>query len=138
MVRDTCPSLTEFRSALADRHVVLIFDELERGITNIVIRSSQSNLSFLQMISEEANRKNHVTLVAAIYNGGVEPGTTLKRIPRLEIRFRKAEDRAAIVRHRLFSNADSYDRKAAENLIQSYLNTWKRMGVEINEIISLV
>ena len=85
------------------------------------------------MISEEANRNNRVTLVAAIYNGGVEPGTTLKRIPRLEIRFRKAEDRAAIVRHRLYSNADSYDHKAAESLIQSYLNTWKRMGVEVNE-----
>jgi hypothetical protein len=26
-----------------------------------------------------------------------------------------------------------YDRKAAENLIQSYLNTWRRMGVEVNE-----
>jgi hypothetical protein len=128
------PSLTEFRSALADRHVVLIFDELERGITNIVDPARRSqNLSFLQMISEEANRNNHVTLVAAIYNGGGEPGTTLKRIPRLEIRFRKAEDRTAIVRHRLFSNADSYDHKAAENLIQSYLNTWKRMGVEIND-----
>lgn len=127
------PSLTEFRSALADRHVVLIFDELERGITNIVDPARRSqNLSFLQMISEEANRNNRVTLVAAIYNGGVEPGITLKRIPRLEIRFRKAEDRAAIVRHRLFSNADAYDRKAAENLIQSYLNTWKRMGVEVN------
>ena len=85
------------------------------------------------MISEEANRNNRVTLVAAIYNGAVEPGTTLKRIPRLELRFRKAEDRAAIVRHRLFSNAESYDRKAADNLVQSYLNTWRRMGVEVNE-----
>jgi hypothetical protein len=132
--RDHSPSLTEFRSALADRHLVLIFDELERGITNIgdPARRSQ-NLSFLQMISEEANRNNRVTLVAAIYNGAVEPGATLKRIPRLELRFRKAEDRAAIVRHRLYSNADSYDRKAAESLIQSYLNTWKRMGVEVNE-----
>jgi hypothetical protein len=132
--RDHSPSLTEFRSALADRHLVLIFDELERGITNIgdPARRSQ-NLSFLQMISEEANRNNRVTLVAAIYNGAVEPGTTLKRIPRLELRFRKTEDRAGIVRHRLYSNADSYDRKAAESLIQSYLNTWKRMGVEVNE-----
>ena len=132
--RDHSPSISEFRSALADRHIVLIFDELERGITNIgdPARRSQ-NLSFLQMISEEANRNNRVTLVAAIYSGGVEPGITLKRIPRLEIRFRKAEDRAAIVRHRLFANADSYDRKAADNLIQSYVNTWRRMSVEVNE-----
>jgi hypothetical protein len=132
--RDHSPSLSEFRSALADRHIVLIFDELERGITNISDPARRSqNLSFLQMISEEANRNNRVTLVAAIYNGAVEPGTTLKRIQRLELRFRKAEDRAAIVRHRLFSNAESYDRKAADNLIQSYLNTWRRMGVEVNE-----
>jgi len=128
------PSLTEFRSALADKHIVLIFDELERGITNILDPARRSqNLSFLQMLSEEANRNNRVTLVAAIYNGAVEPGTTLKRIPRLELRFRKAEDRAAIVRHRLFSNADSYDRKAGDDLIQSYLNTWRRMGVQVNE-----
>jgi hypothetical protein len=132
--RDHSPSLDEFRSALADRHIVLIFDELERGITNISDPARRSqNLSFLQMISEEANRNNRVTLVAAIYNGAVEPGTTLKRIPRLELRFRKAEDRAAIVRHRLFSNAESYDRKSAGNLIQSYVNTWRRMGVEVNE-----
>ncbi len=128
------PSLTEFRSALANRHIILIFDELERGIANIVDPARQSqNLSFLQMLSEEANRNKRVTLVAAIHNGAVEPGITLKRVPRVELRFRKAEDRAAIVRHRLFSNSDSYDAKAADNLIQSYLNTWRRMGVEVNE-----
>src|SRR3990172_10949742 len=132
--RDHSPLLSEFRAALADRHIVLIFDEMERGITNISDPARRSqNLSFLQMISEEANRDNRVTLVAAIYNGAVEPGTTLKRIPRLELRFRKAEDRAAIVRHRLFSNADSYDRKAADDMIRSYLNTWRRMGVEVKD-----
>ena len=26
-----------------------------------------------------------------------------------------------------------YDRKAAEVLIQSYVNTWRRMGVEVDE-----
>ena len=98
--RDHSPSLSEFHGALADRYVVLIFDELERGITNISDPARRSqNLSFLQMISEAANRNNRVTLVAAIYDGAVvEPGTTLKRVPRLELRFRKAEDRAAIVR----------------------------------------
>ena len=128
------PSLGEFRTAVADRHLVLIFDELERGITNILDANRRSqNLSFLQMISEEANRTPNVTLVAAIYSGAVEPGITLKRIQRLELRFRKAEERAAIVRHRLFSNAESYDRKAAEDLIQSYLNTWRRMGLQVSD-----
>ncbi|MBI4523256.1 MAG: hypothetical protein HY695_05515 [Deltaproteobacteria bacterium] len=128
------PSLGEFRTAVQDRHVVLIFDELERGITNILDSGRRSqNLSFLQMISEESNRSPNVTLVAAIYSGAVEPGITLKRIQRLELRFRKAEERAAIVRHRLFSNADSYDRKAAEDLTQSYLNTWRRMGLQVTD-----
>jgi hypothetical protein len=132
--QDHPPSLKEFKDALAGRHLVLIFDELERGITNIVDPNRRSqNLSFLQMISEEANRGTMVTLVAAIYDGAVEPGATLKRIPRLELRFRKPEDRAAIVRHRLFSNADSYDRKAADSLIQSHVNTWQRMGARITD-----
>ena len=130
--QDHPPSLKEFRETLAGRHLVLIFDELERGITNITdtARLSQ-NLSFLQMISEEANRSPLVTLIAAFYDGAKEPGATLKRIPRLELRFRNAEDRAAIVRHRLFSNADSYDRKSADSLIQSYVNTWQRMGSRV-------
>lgn len=132
--QDHPPSLIELRTALSGRHVLLIFDELERGITNITDSARHSqNLSFLQMISEEANRSRQVTLVAAIYNGAVEPGITLKRIPRVELRFRKAEDRAAIVRHRLFSNAATYDRKAADDLIQSYVNTWRRIGVQVKD-----
>ncbi len=128
------PSLSEFRSGLGDRHLVLIFDELERGITNIADPSRRSqNLSFLQMVSEEANRNRQVTLVAAIYDGAIDPGATLKRIPRVELRFRKAEDRAAIVRHRLFTNADTYDRKAADDLVQSYVNAWQRLGVRITD-----
>jgi hypothetical protein len=131
---DRPPSLNEFRSGLGDRHLVLIFDELERGITNIADLSRRSqNLSFLQMVSEEANRSKQVTLVAAIYDGAVDPGATLKRIPRVELRFRKAEDRASIVRHRLFTNANSYDRKAADDLIQSYVNAWQRLGVRMTD-----
>jgi len=128
------PSLTEVRSALDGKHLVLIFDELERGISNIgdPARRSQ-NLSFLQMISEEANRNEQMTIFAAIYDGTVEPGATLKRVPRVELRFRNPEDRAAVVRHRLFSNADSYDQKAAEALIRSYINTWKLLGVETTD-----
>ncbi|MGE0473298.1 MAG: hypothetical protein AB7P17_06660 [Nitrospirales bacterium] len=114
--------------------MILIFDELERGITNIPDPNRRSqNLSFLQMISEEANRNQQVTLVAAIYDGAVDPGATLKRIPRTELRFRNSEDRAAIVRHRLFSNAQSYDRKTAEDLIQSYINSWKKLGAHITD-----
>ena len=128
------PSLDELRSALLGKHLILVFDELEKGISNISdpARKSQ-NLSFLQMLSEEANRSNLVTLIAAVYDGTVEPGATLKRVPRIELRFRKTDDRAAIVRHRLFTNADSYDRSSAETLIRSYVNTWSRLGVQTSD-----
>jgi hypothetical protein len=128
------PSLDELRAALAGKKLILIFDELERGITNIADQARRSqNLSFLQMLSEEANRSNKVTIFAAIYDGTVEPGSTLKRVPRVELRFRKPEDRANIVRHRLFINAESYDRAAADSLIRSYINTWDRLGVKTSD-----
>ncbi|MBN1102533.1 MAG: hypothetical protein JXL84_03865, partial [Deltaproteobacteria bacterium] len=132
---DHSPSLDEFRAALGSRHLILVFDELERGMTNIADPAKRSqNLTFLQMLTEEANRGGQVTVFAAIYDGSVEPGATLKRIsPRVEMRFRNPEDRAAIVRHRLFSNADSYDRKAAGDLIKSYINAWKQHGVETKD-----
>ncbi len=131
---DRPPSLDQFRSALARRHLILVLDELERGISNIADTARRSqNLSFLQMISEEANRSKTITMFAAVYDGNVEPGSTLKRVPRVELRFRKTEDRTAIVRHRLFSDAESYDRGSAEALIRSYVNAWRRLGVETSD-----
>lgn len=128
------PSLDEFRKALSDRPLILIFDELERGISNIgdPARKSQ-NLSFLQMVSEEANRNPQVSLFAAIYDGTNEPGATLKRVPRLELRFRSPDDRAAVVRHRLFEDAGTHDQGAADALIGSYVNIWKRLGVDTSD-----
>ena len=128
------PPLDRFREALSERPLILIFDELERGIANITdpARKSQ-NLSFLQMVSEEANRNPQVTLFAAIYDGTNDPGAILKRVPRLELRFRSPDDRAAIVRHRLFADAESYDETAADALIQSYSNIWKRLGVDTSD-----
>lgn len=127
---DRPPNLDDFRNALENKHLVLILDELERGIQNIANPARRSqNLSFLQMVSEEAARDNRVTLFAAIYDGNIEPGSTLKRTQRIEVHFRKPEDRASIVRHRLFNNADTYDRDVARALIQSYTNTWRRFGV---------
>jgi hypothetical protein len=128
------PSLDEFRKALSNRPLILIFDELERGMSNITdpARKNQ-NLSFLQMVSEEANRNPQVSLFAAIYDGTNEPGATLKRVPRLELRFRSPDDRAAVVRHRLFADADAYDQAAADALIRSYVNIWKRLGVDTSD-----
>lgn len=125
------PNPEELFAAIGKSHLILIFDELERGIQGIVNEQRRiQNLNFLQMLSEAANRDPRITLIAAIYDGTVEPGATLRRTPRIELRFRKTEDRASIVRHRLFENAGSYDREAAKTLIQSYINTWKRFGVE--------
>ncbi|MEI6303499.1 MAG: hypothetical protein WCR74_18810 [Betaproteobacteria bacterium] len=131
---ERAPDVEHLIAALADRHLVLILDELERGIQGIVNEAKRiQNLNFLQMLSEAANRDQRITLIAAIYDGTVEPGATLRRTPKLELHFRKTEDRAAIVRHRLFANADTYDRNAARDLIRSYANIWKRFGVDTSE-----
>ena len=128
------PDLDALRTDLGDRHVVLILDELERGIASIRDPARQNqNLAFLQMLSEEANRDRRITLFAAVYDGNREPGSTLKRTRGIELRFRDADDRAAIVRHRLFSNADTYDRDAARTVVRSYVNTWRRFGVETQD-----
>ncbi len=127
----TPPSPDDLLAAIGKRHLVLVFDELERGIQGIVNEAKRiQNLNFLQMLSETANRDARVTLIAAVYDGTVEPGATLRRTPRVELRFRSTEDRAAIVRHRLFENAGNYDRDAAKSLIQSYVNVWKKFGIE--------
>jgi hypothetical protein len=128
------PDVDDLIAAIGDRHLVLVLDELERGIQGIASDAKRiQNLNFLQMLSEAANRDRRITLIAAIYDGTVEPGATLRRTPKLELHFRKTEDRAAIVRHRLFANAESYDRNAARDLIRSYANIWKRFGVETSE-----
>jgi hypothetical protein len=126
------PDLYTFRTAIGNKHLVLILDELERGIQNITDPARRSqNISFLQMMSEEAARDNKITLFAAVYDGNIEPGSILKRTQRIELHFRRPDDRAAIVRHRLFKDADSYDKDASRALIQSYINTWRRFGISI-------
>lgn len=128
------PDLDDFRSALGNGHLVLILDELERGIQNITDSARRSqNISFLQMLSEEAARDNRITLFAAVYDGNVEPGSTLKRTQRIELHFRRPEDRASIVRHRLFKNAGNYDKDTARSLIQSYINIWRKFGIETQD-----
>ncbi len=128
------PDVDDVVAAIGDRHLVLILDELERGIQGITNDAKRTqNLNFLQLLSEAASRDQRITLIAAIYDGTVEPGATLRRTPKLELHFRRTEDRAAIVRHRLFENADSYDRNDARDLIRSYANIWKRFGVETSE-----
>jgi hypothetical protein len=125
------PDPDELLTAIGKRHLILIFDELERGIQAIGNDARRiQNINFLQMLSEAANRDPRVTLIAAIYDGTVEPGATLRRTHPVELRFRNADERASIARHRLYENAESYDREAAKGLVQSYVNTWKRFGIE--------
>jgi len=132
--RERPPTRAQLQTALKDRHLVLILDELERGMDSIANDARRSqNLSFLQMLTEEAAQSPRVTVFAGIYDGNKEPGSTLKRTARIELRFRKPEDRAAIVRHRLFLDADSYDKAAARILTRSYINVWKQFGIETSD-----
>jgi hypothetical protein len=131
------PSLEEVRTALGDRRLVLILDEVEQGIRVIADPAVRAqNVAFLQMLSEWGSRTDQVTLFASIYSDHEEPGSTLKRVPRCDVNFAmggnggtsnaRLADRAHVVLHRLFENYLSFDATRAEGVVDSYLNSWRR------------
>ena len=127
------PSIDEFRRAVGEKKLVLIFDELESGVRSISDPAlRQRNLNFLQMVSEEANRAgSNVALVASVYDGNQEPGQTLKRVARVELRFQDSADRRKILFHRLFTVSPVEPSSEIDAVIQSYLNSWRRFGISI-------
>lgn len=135
VTHERIPNIDEFRNALGGRQLVLIFDELEMGIKQMNPNSQARNLLYLQQLSEEANRTENasVTIFASVYDSRLEPGATLKRVPRIDIKLTNSEDRLKVIQHRLFSDYDKIDNKKAESVIQSYLNIWKRFENKPNE-----
>jgi hypothetical protein len=128
------PDINEFRAALGGKKLVLIFDELESGVRSISDPAlRQRNLNFLQMLSEESNRAgSNVVLIASIYDGNGEPGLTLKRVPRVELRFQDSADRRKVLFHRLFNKSPLAASAEIDSVVQSYLNTWRRFGIELS------
>ena len=124
---NTHPQKEDIVSAIGDKKLVCIFDELEMGIRCISDPSLRAqNISFLQQLSEAGNRAPNITLFASVYSDQDEPGSTLKRVPRLEVRFENAKDNSSVILHRLFENYAKLDRKAIEPVIDSYVNLWQR------------
>ncbi len=84
-----CPILISFVHALSGRKIVIILDEFEIGFESIKPNYQAKNFSFLQMLSEESLRTegSSITLFASVYNSNKDPGSTLKRVPRIEIKF---------------------------------------------------
>ncbi len=130
---DQPPDLGEFRAALDGKKLVLIFDELESGVRAISDPAlRQRNLNFLQMLSEESNRAgSNVLLIASVYDGNLEPGLTLKRVPRVELRFQDSADRRKVLFHRLFKKSPLAPSAEIDSIVQSYLNIWRRFGIDI-------
>ena len=63
------PSLDDVKTALGQRRLVLILDEVEQGIRVIADPAVRAqNLAFLQMLSEWGNRSDQVTTFASIYS----------------------------------------------------------------------
>ena len=123
------PSLDNFNEAIGDKNIILIFDELEQGIKIIDDPAKKAqNISFLQMLSEFANRSRQVTIFSSIYSDREEPGSTLKRVPCLRVQFSDSRylDRSNVILHRLFENSMSFDRSAISPVIQSYIQFWGR------------
>ncbi|MDZ7342993.1 MAG: hypothetical protein ONA90_00595, partial [candidate division KSB1 bacterium] len=133
---ERAPNLDELREALSGRHLVLILDELEMGIqsmTNDHVRAQ--NLAFLQMLSEESLRTENasVTIFASVYDSNREPGATLKRVPRIDVKFADPHDRQRVVLHRLFANYLELDRNRVNVVVQSYLNAWRARNISVDE-----
>ncbi|GAB61818.1 MAG: hypothetical protein DWB56_07920 [Candidatus Jettenia sp.] len=132
----THPSLQEFKEALGDKRIILIFDELEQGIKVIddtAIRAQ--NIAFLQMLSEFSNRSKQVTMFASIYSDREEPGSTLKRVPRCIVKFDNAKDQCNIILHRLFENCLAFNTKSIIPIVDSYVNIWqKHISSDIEEL----
>jgi len=121
------PSLDEMQALIGNRRLVLILDELERGIQVVRDPTLQAqNLAFLQMLSEWANRSTQVTLLASIYSDQVEPGSTLKRVSPVRVHFQHAPDRARVVLYRLFENYLDFDSRTVRATVESYINVWRR------------
>ena len=133
----THPSLNDFKKALGDKKIVLIFDEMEQGIKVIADPALQTqNIAFLQMISEFSNRSNQVTLFASIYSDREQPGSTLKRVPRCTIQFDNTKDRCKVILHRLFENYLHFQHKSVDSVISSYIQLWKKHAfIEDKEIL---
>ncbi len=124
---NTHPQKEEIIEAIGNRRLICIFDELEMGIRCIsdpAIRAQ--NIGFLQQLSEAGNRDTNITLFASVYSDQEEPGSTLKRVPRLEVRFQNVKDNSAVILHRLFENFARLDREKVQLVIESYINLWKR------------
>ncbi len=132
---DELPNLDQLRNALRGRKIAIILDELEIGFESINRNYQAKNLSFLQMLSEEALRAedSSITIFASVYNSNKEPGSTLKRVPRVEIKFSEPQDRKMVVLHRIFSNYQSHDKSKVEVVVHSYLNQWKKNEVRFDE-----
>src|SRR5439155_9657297 len=130
---DQPPDINQFRAALAGQELVLIFDELESGVRSISDQAlRQRNLNFLQMLSEESNRAgSNVVLIASVYDGNLEPGLTLKRVARVELRFQDSADRRKVLFHRLFKKSPLTPSSWIDAIVHSYLNTWRRFGIDV-------
>lgn len=124
---DSQPGVEHLNDALGDRQMVIILDELERGIQGIDDANKRiKNINFLQMLSEAAARSNNITIFASIYDSSVEPGSTLARVAHESIQFLNNDDKARVVQHRLFEDFDSKDQEKINGIIASYVNKLKR------------
>ena len=130
---DQPPDINQFRTALDGKKLVLIFDELESGVRAISDPAlRQRNLNFLQMLSEESNRAgSNIILIASVYDGNLEPGQTLKRVSRVELRFQDSADRRKVLFHRLFKKSPLAPSAEIDATVNSYLNIWRRFNIDI-------
>jgi hypothetical protein len=68
-----------------------------------------------------------------VYDSNREPGATLKRVPRIDVKFADPHDRQRVILHRLFANYLELDRNRVNVVVQSYLNVWRGRNISVDE-----
>lgn len=127
------PTIDHLNEALGENQLILIMDELERGILGITDENKRiQNINFLQMLSEAANRSNSITIFASIYDSSEEPGSTLARVAHESIQFLNNDDKARVVQHRLFVDFNLKGQKKIDGIASSYVNRMKKNILELD------
>ena len=126
----TYPDGSQIEAVLDDKHTVLILDELERWFDALPKQAKSRNRNFLQALTEVANRSSKITLVTSVLGEEAEPAETLRRVKPLELAFGSATDRQQVLLYRLFSNHQDRDANAVKEVVDAYVDIYRRGGVE--------
>lgn len=115
---------------VGNRQVFLVLDELERWYDAQDALTQSRTRNFVQALTEVSMRSPRLTVLTSVLGEKPEPAETIRRVRPLELAFRSASDRQAVVLFRLFADRDRPEaRRAATDVAHAAVATWKQAGI---------